>query len=795
MDNYQKYITGENLGGENDEFGDWEPMGSSMTKTSDGWIIKKMLVPYRTIHYKYTSKTPSGGILWEEKESVRELTVLYSVSPDDLSPSLPHSSTSWYRYKDTNIYVKIDTNTYEVKEMLVLDNWAGAPPLPEDIILIPGDSKIKIKWEDPRKNNRVISDIEGYLIYRSTDGKNFSTINSTSNLITENYYIDRNLTNGITYYYRLQTVDASYRFNRSDSYSELSSVYSAVPNALIDVEFVLDLKGLGKFENVYIKGDFTNWDKSKIKMEKLSTYLYTKTVKIVLNTTIEYKYEVDGEEEPDFSNSQKNRIVKITDEDGDRTFKIYDVWGIPNYTSPLPDEIGFFFIEKISSNNLKLSWSVDPSIDGILYYTIYRSTSLLYKTLISTTSSPEFTDIVSGKFYYWIGVKYSDGEKISTSPVYFDTDSDDFKILPELNITKKEIKGMDTEISDETGKIKLSWISPEKLDGENSHVTYLLYSTYPVLETKLSNFKFLGKTKSHYPGVREEFETVNLGENFPGYFFYVLAIYNNYKNAILSQYKYGVCGIKLSSKDERTLFKGSNDWGVSGSTPVFKIEIPKYSIPAKEFYIRVYNLKEILTDEDFENIAKKIEEANSKIDGEKFKILPENEFSSSDINSVSKNSKIFLVDVSLSSGKNEDFKNVKVAIPYTENGMDPKYFKIARLNEKHNFWQILKEGMNEVDAENKEVVAEVSRFSVFSLIYLAPSKDLSNVVVYPNPYIPYDGDERTGTISSGITFTNITENAVIHIYNIAGEEILKIDASNTTGEYNCLLYTSPSPRD
>jgi len=62
-----------------------------------------------------------------------------------------------------------------------------------------------------------------YEVWRSTDGTNYSWI-STINTRTINYYLDQNLSNSTTYYYKIYTVDA----NGNTSY--FSSVVNDLPN-------------------------------------------------------------------------------------------------------------------------------------------------------------------------------------------------------------------------------------------------------------------------------------------------------------------------------------------------------------------------------------------------------------------------------------------------------------------------------------------------------------------------------------------------------------------------------------
>ncbi|MDI6792239.1 MAG: T9SS type A sorting domain-containing protein [bacterium] len=148
-----------------------------------------------------------------------------------------------------------------------------------------------------------------------------------------------------------------------------------------------------------------------------------------------------------------------------------------------------------------------------------------------------------------------------------------------------------------------------------------------------------------------------------------------------------------------------------------------------------------------------------------------------------------------------------MTIPYTDVAVHEieKEFRIYGL--KTDGW-VMPEGTLErlpgvmptegqfIDTENNLVTA-----SIPSQFYLVPyyrigviyAPDFRNVVVYPNPYKPYDGQIRTGNATTGITFINLPEaNNQIKIYNLAGELVQKSpttwvswtwDAKNDGGEW------------
>ncbi|MDI6793954.1 MAG: T9SS type A sorting domain-containing protein [bacterium] len=78
-----------------------------------------------------------------------------------------------------------------------------------------------------------------------------------------------------------------------------------------------------------------------------------------------------------------------------------------------------------------------------------------------------------------------------------------------------------------------------------------------------------------------------------------------------------------------------------------------------------------------------------------------------------------------------------------------------------------------IDTENNLVTAAIPRqfFLVpYYRIGVIYAPDFRNVVVYPNPYKPNDGQIRTGDASTGIVFINLPEaRNQVKVYNLAGE--------------------------
>lgn len=65
------------------------------------------------------------------------------------------------------------------------------------------------------------------------------------------------------------------------------------------------------------------------------------------------------------------------------------------------------------------------------------------------------------------------------------------------------------------------------------------------------------------------------------------------------------------------------------------------------------------------------------------------------------------------------------------------------------------------------VSVKVNHFTIFGLFYYAGAEDLGGVMVYPNPFKPYEGDTK-------ITFDGLTQNVKLGIYTVSGKPVKEL---------------------
>ncbi|OGS23062.1 MAG: hypothetical protein A2252_08050 [Elusimicrobia bacterium RIFOXYA2_FULL_39_19] len=149
--------------------------------------------------------------------------------------------------------------------------------------------------------------------------------------------------------------------------------------------------------------------------------------------------------------------------------------------------------------------------------------------------------------------------------------------------------------------------------------------------------------------------------------------------------------------------------------------------------------------------------------------------------------------IELASGQKTLLKNVTIIIAYADEDNDgiiddtdmrEENIKILYYDESSRIWK--KDSETTVDKINNTASIQVGHFSLFG-IFAAASNNLDNVLVYPNPYVPYDGADDNGipysqgNSQSGIVFENLTEAVKIYIYTVSGELVFDsyIESSGT----------------
>lgn len=152
-------------------------------------------------------------------------------------------------------------------------------------------------------------------------------------------------------------------------------------------------------------------------------------------------------------------------------------------------------------------------------------------------------------------------------------------------------------------------------------------------------------------------------------------------------------------------------------------------------------------------------------------------------------------NVELESGEECLSNNKKATITFSypdtdDNGVvdgtsiKEKNLGIFSYNKTYNIWE--RNLSSEVDRDKNICSIEVGHFSLFGL-FSASARNLDDILVYPNPYVPFDGDDdngkpyTSGDLKSGIIFENVTKSLEIKVYTVSGELVWDKYVDSTSG--------------
>jgi hypothetical protein len=150
------------------------------------------------------------------------------------------------------------------------------------------------------------------------------------------------------------------------------------------------------------------------------------------------------------------------------------------------------------------------------------------------------------------------------------------------------------------------------------------------------------------------------------------------------------------------------------------------------------------------------------------------------------------------SGRARFLKPLTITLPYNDadtatdrvgqTSINEADLAIYYYDEARQAW--LKPGASTVNGGRNTVTTTTEHFTIFAVLApAAAAANLSSVIIYPNPWIPNDGNSRTGipydgTPNSGIIFENLPEQATVEIYSIAGKLVARMQKNDAFGRYN-----------
>ncbi|MEA2081471.1 MAG: fibronectin type III domain-containing protein [Elusimicrobiota bacterium] len=718
------------------DVGFWEGVVSSMTWQLPGacWEKPVNLIPGNTYYYKYALKYGTGAVttlIWEQTNFWHSVYVGY----------------------EDNVYLDGDF-TKSISASSVEDNWAGAPSPPQDPVVDVGDGFADITWAVPHFGGMNLLDTKGFLVYLSTDGSQWSNYNDTCSLISPDDTNVRisNLRNNTGYYLKLRSVDkyeyplidinselypaASYARNFRWSYSQM--LYFK-PNRKISCKFSLNYPGN---EDVFLVLGGTDY---RISREGDN---YTAWLTLTEHETYSYHYKAGGVTDP-----YGTRSVKVIDINNDGEFFVSDIWGIANSDS-LPEAIIGWKIT-VSTEDVDFLWKTNSGYSDNV--TVYYSTDILnwYVVISTNYSSFLWDDADIGRTYYFaIGDSghQSAPQEVDTSMISI------VKIPPPLKIVEMVDQRVKTEVHMNDLKIKCS--APVKKGDEYADTYWVLKSTYNLnivhgteIDWEVNDF-FVKKTGVS-PGVNIEcYSDISGATPLETNYIWNLNIFGS------SETYCSLPDIYVTPVEVTRRYGG--DFSKNAS-----VKFPERSLPVKRGYLTIYNREEVSIAGNYRELSSKIDAANARTG----QISYQREMSTSTI---------FMFNLTKADGSllEQEFRRpVEITLPYPA-GTDTDNIAAFYLDEEYNFWKKVQIGPHfekpEINISSAAITFRTMHFSVFALMTVAGEPDLSNAVIYPNPFKPFDKKFETGAVYSagnqysGIHFTRLTSNTKIRIFTIDG---------------------------
>ncbi|MBT5953686.1 T9SS type A sorting domain-containing protein [bacterium] len=87
----------------------------------------------------------------------------------------------------------------------------------------------------------------------------------------------------------------------------------------------------------------------------------------------------------------------------------------------------------------------------------------------------------------------------------------------------------------------------------------------------------------------------------------------------------------------------------------------------------------------------------------------------------------------------------------------------------------------EFNAKDFVIKSKINSTGIWGLAELKPFADnLESLRVYPNPWVPFDGNDKTGGIDTGVVFDELPEQSTIQIYTTSGKLVKKLVATTSS---------------
>jgi hypothetical protein len=125
----------------------------------------------------------------------------------------------------------------------------------------------------------------------------------------------------------------------------------------------------------------------------------------------------------------------------------------------------------------------------------------------------------------------------------------------------------------------------------------------------------------------------------------------------------------------------------------------------------------------------------------------------------------------------------------------PHTLSLWVLDEAHRLWVKIPATQNAMATH--QLTTPITRFSVFALMG-SPEGSARDTYVFPVPWRPHgpnagNGPGQTGTLTDGLTFSNIPSECTIRIFTLSGEQVREIHHSDLGGLIAQEIWDAKTP--
>ena len=716
--------------------------------------------------------------------------------------------------------------TWKSSETVIWSNYFNVPPkvnFSTSVVVGTGNKyKVYLLWYTPKIADVPLLDLfgGGYEIYKSTyEPQKIESYKKVAVLPTNwdlNIYTDTEISAGVTYYYLLRCYDA-YTIPLYSVFSDTFTVVVSTENIVYPVKLVfnLDATKVDNVKKMFISGNFLYPYGSFYEMKEILPgkykFEYYNELTTLVGQEIEYRYYLNEDKISD----DIQRKLTIVDDDNDGVMEVNDVWGVKPVPKEfvLPEEIVSVEVSTLSLTSVNLRLELDPetTIYNLEICRVVNNNEIFVSSFDITTiknNVVEHIDEVSPlpeKYRIKINKNIVDVPLNTSIPnnIFLGVVGETTQCLPEI----------------QTNKTSISFVVPQKHSSYET-VSYFVIRKSTFYVTSLQDYKKQSVVKkfiAHHPGSKETI-TISLGNEgyCPGYYITIGCVYG--KNEAVGVIKpFIVVGpYTVETKNDTVVLKGNY---LLGSTTGFcnaQVRLNKYSIKENvdKYSVVIKNFYELLSEPE---TKQKLVSAWEKLENKKTKIVSRiKPISTNNPNKFNEKNSVF--SFSLYTNKNDDYfvdnnndglpdkilnYDAEIVIPYFDDNndgiVDDTDIKVddllvCKLNPIGNFWSVVDDRPVKIDKQNKVVRLYTKEFSIYMLSGGTGgwAEDLSNVVVYPNPFVGNDGKLENGEFNTeseeykNINFVNITKNSKLYIFNVSMDIVFeeeKIQEKANYGKY------------